>query len=77
MSERDSKRTSLLLRAPDGWLCAGEQFRPGLAVRLEKLKGCNKVSSEKTSGVDAGRPLRLALSTCGDAGTVAETKCQV
>jgi len=48
-----------------------------LAVRLEKLKGCNKVSSEKKSGVDAGRPLTLALSTCGDAGTVAETKCQV
>ena len=47
-----------------------------LAVRLQKLKGCNKVFKEKKS-VDAGRPLRLALSTCGDAGTVAETKCQV
>ena len=46
-------------------------------MRLQKLKGCNKVFKEKKSGVDAGRPLRLALSTCGDAGTVAETKCQV
>jgi len=74
MSERDSKRTS---RASDGGYAPVSSLGQDFAVRLEKLKGCNKVSSEKKSGVDAGRPLTLALSTCGDAGTVAETKCQV
>ena len=74
MSERDSKRTSLLLRASDGGYARVSSLGQDLAVRLQKLKGCNKVSSEKKSGVDAGRPLTLALSTCGDAG---KTKCQV
>ena len=59
----------------DSGIRQGKQHRPGLAVQLEKLAGCDKVFKEKRSGVDTGRPeLKRCLEYLREGDTLLVTK---
>ncbi len=59
----------------DGRVRSGQQSGAGLAVQLEKLKGCDKVFKEKRSGVDAGRPeFKACLEYLREGDTLLVTK---